>query len=350
MLVVLSAAARFHSKPVTDLALRSSPKLLSKAKTLVQELSVLEAKDIKKQLHVNDALAKQYAAYLKDFEAKEPVPCCGVFDTPLWNSSALSSFDEDDAEWANSYVRIFSGLYGLLRPYDQIQRLSLPVSLSTKLKTTKGSVLRQYWAESIEKDRGLRVEGPSRSYMSAGLIGNGGDSSRTSPSRPFKEIEGALQKLPMPVIVDMSNEEDRLLLDADRLPPETRVMKVEFKHLKKEGALEAQGEFLRWMLQNRCMTPEELVDFRGLEQEDEEEEVNSYRLHKNQPSPNHLVFEENKRDGGDGGWAKKLAEYGGSQRKFVKEFASGKEKWKRSELNKAVKKETKKRSSGSSFY
>ncbi|CAJ1355656.1 unnamed protein product [Effrenium voratum] len=315
MLVVLSAAARFHSKPVTDLALRSSPKLLSKAKTLVQELSVLEAKDIKKQLHVNDALAKQYAAYLKDFEAKEPVPCCGVFDTPLWNSSALSSFDEDDAEWANSYVRIFSGLYGLLRPYDQIQRLSLPVSLSTKLKTTKGSVLRQYWAESIEK-----------------------------------EIEGALQKLPMPVIVDMSNEEDRLLLDADRLPPETRVMKVEFKHLKKEGALEAQGEFLRWMLQNRCMTPEELVDFRGLEQEDEEEEVNSYRLHKNQPSPNHLVFEENKRDGGDGGWAKKLAEYGGSQRKFVKEFASGKEKWKRSELNKAVKKETKKRSSGSSFY
>ena len=39
--------------------------------------------------------------------------------------------------------------------------------------------------------------------------------------------------------------------------------------------------------------------------------------------------------GGDGGWRQKMAEYDGSRKKFVKEFASGKQRHMRTEINKS---------------
>ncbi|CAK9003443.1 unnamed protein product [Durusdinium trenchii] len=312
MLVLLSSAMRFHAKPAAELAMRTTPRLLHKTKVLVQELRRLEAKDIKKQLHVNDALAKQYAEHLNQFEAKEPVPCCSLYDTPLYDATGFGTFDEDDADWANSNVRIFSGLYGILRPFDEIQTLSLPVGLNSKLTNSKGNFLRNFWQEHIEKD-----------------------------------LEDALQRLPMPVIIDLAAEEDaKSFTDPERLPEGTRVVKVDFKISDKDAALSAKGEFLRWMLENRCMTVEELLEFTGLE-----EEAPSYRLNKNQQSADHLLFEEKVGDGGDG-WRKKIQEYGGSKNKFIKEFASGKQKYQRTEMAKALKKEdkAKKKKGSSAFY
>lgn len=295
--------------------MRSTPRLQSKAQALVQELCRLEPKDIKKQLHVNDALAKQYSLHLNQFQAKQPVPCCCLYDLPIFNAAQLSSFDEDDAEWANTHVRIFSGLYGFLRPYDEIQTLSLPVGLSTKLKNSKGAFLRDFWQEAIDK-----------------------------------EIEDAVQKLYDPIIVNMAAEEDQVMVDQDKLPEGTRVVKVDFKISRKDDALAAKGELLRWMMQNRCMTVEELLEFKGLE-DDEGEEMTAYRLHKNQPNPDVLVFEEDRGDGGDGAWNKKFQEFGGSKQKFVKEFSSGKDKHRRGEIKKALEKdERKQRKKGSAAF
>eukprot|EP00434_Breviolum_minutum_P029021 symbB.v1.2.025669.t1/scaffold2507.1/size77444/3 len=267
--------------------------------------------DIKKQLHVNDALAKQYAQHLNQFEAKEPVPCAVLYDSPLYEACSFGTMDEEDAEWANSYVRIFSGLYGFLRPFDDIQTLSLPVGLNTKLTNSKGQYLRNYWREHIEK-----------------------------------EMEDALRNLPMPVVVNMA-EEDKDFFSDEFLPANTRVIKVDFKISNKEDAGAAKGEFLRWMLENRCMAVEELLEFKGLD-----EEAPDYRLSKKQPSSDTLLFEQNVGDGIDGGWSKKMKDYGGSKNKFIKEFASGAQKYQRTEIKNAMKKETKanKKKGSSAFY
>eukprot|EP00930_Biecheleria_cincta_P086604 TRINITY_DN75872_c0_g1_i1.p1 TRINITY_DN75872_c0_g1~~TRINITY_DN75872_c0_g1_i1.p1 ORF type:complete len:313 (-),score=85.66 TRINITY_DN75872_c0_g1_i1:26-964(-) len=312
MLVVLSAAMRFHAQPVTEVARRSSPRLLTKTKALVQELRRLEAKDIKKQLHVNDALAKQYAQHLTQFESKQPVPACCLYDSALFNSASLHSFEYDDAEWANSHVHVFSGLYGLVRPFDEIQTLSLPVSLNTKLTNSKGKFLRDYWREYV-----------------------------------MKEIEESLQRLPMPVIVNLAADEDQQLLSTDLLPEGTRVAKVDFKTIDKSSVLDAKGEFLRWMLENRCMTVEDLLEFKGLIADGE---AATYRVHPKASSPDSIVFEENIGDGGDGGWSKKLAQFGGSKAKFIKEEASGKDRWRRTEMNKALRKDEKQKRSKNEFY
>mmetsp|Transcript_70623 Transcript_70623/g.218367 ORF Transcript_70623/g.218367 Transcript_70623/m.218367 type:complete len:313 (+) Transcript_70623:116-1054(+) len=312
MFFLLSGAVRFHAKPVLECAVRSTPRLGSKAKVLAQELHRLEAKDIKKQLHVNEALAKQYVKHLQDFEKQQPVSACCLYDTPLFNNLNAPDFDEDDAEWANSYVRIFSGLYGLLRPFDEIQPLSLPVSMATKLTTTKGKFLRDFWRDPVQQ-----------------------------------ELQDGLLKLPMPVIVTLAAEEDNELLDKEVLPQGTRIARVNFKTIDREDGPAAIGEFVRWALQNRCMTVEDLLDFKGL---DDQEQGATYRVNPKASEPDKIVFEENIGDGGTGGWSKKLAEFGGSKKKFVKEFASGKDRYKRTELNKALIKEDKKKRTKSAVY
>ncbi|CAK0872056.1 unnamed protein product, partial [Prorocentrum cordatum] len=142
MIIALSAALRFHSKPIAECAVTSAPRLGAKAKALVAELRRLEAKDIKKQLHVNEALAKQYEKGLSEFEKQQPVPACSLYDSALFAAFDATSF-EQERRGATGHVRIFSGLYGLLRPFDQIQALSLPVGLNTKLKNSKEPLHRE---------------------------------------------------------------------------------------------------------------------------------------------------------------------------------------------------------------
>lgn len=312
MFFLLSGAVRFHAKPVLETAVRSRPRLNNKAKALAQELNRLEAKDIKKQLHVNDALAKQYVKHLQDFERQQAVPAVCLYDTPLFNSLGASSFEEDDANWANSYVRIFSGLYGLVRPYDEIQPLSLPVSLGTKLTNSKGKFLRDYWREPVQQ-----------------------------------EISDGLGKLPMPVIVTLAAEEDNELLNKEVLPEHTRIARVQFKTIDKEDGASAIGEFVRWALETRCMTVEELLEFRGL---DAEEQGASFRMNAKKSQPDVIVFEENIGQGDSGGWSKKRAEYEGSTKAFIKEFASKENRWKRTEMNKALRKDNKRKGGKQAFY
>jgi cytoplasmic iron level regulating protein YaaA (DUF328/UPF0246 family) len=267
---------------------------------LAAELRRLQSKDIKKQLHVNDALAKQYEKSLGEFEKQQPVPACCLYDTPFYRSLAADNFDRDEAEWANDHIRILSGLYGVLKPFDEITPLSLPVSLATKLKNSKGNFLKDYWREHIAK-----------------------------------EIDSGLKKLPIPVLINMAAEQDADVLGEESLPENTQVMSVDFKTPDNASA---RGEFIRWAMEQRCMSIEELLEFKG---DIEEGDMAAYRVNSKLSKGNMITFEENTGEGGDGGWKKKMAESGLGTRAFKKEFTSGKNRYLRSDLNTAKARESK---------
>jgi len=292
---------KFHAKPVVEVALKSAPRLGQKTKLLAAELRRLDAKDIKKQLHVNDALAKQYHEQLGKFEAQNPVQACCLYDSQLYKGLDASNFDEDDASWANKHVRIFSGLYGLLRPFDAIAPLSLPVALGTKLKNSKGNFLRDYWSDSVAK-----------------------------------ELEDGLNSLPLPVMINCAAEEDGASYAIERLPEGTIITNIEMKMADRQAAAEATGEFIRWALETRCQTVEELLEYRGSVEEDEPATM---RISPKASGKNTIVFEPNK---GDAGIGQKIADSGKSKRAFIKENASGKNKYMRTEINKSLKGDQKK--------
>ena len=60
-------------------------------------------------------------------------------------------------EWAQDHLRILSGLYGVLRPFDALQPYRL--EMGTRLKTKRGANLYDYWGETISKTLNAAAEG-----------------------------------------------------------------------------------------------------------------------------------------------------------------------------------------------
>lgn len=305
MIFAVSAASKFVSSP-SRCALQSNPRLGAKAKLLAAELKSIAPKEIRKQLHVNDALAQEYQKHLSNFESKTPVPACSLYDSSFFRGFGAVGYDKEDAEWANRHVRVFSGLYGLLRPFDVIQPLSLPVTLSTKLKNSKGNHLRDYWRDVIAQ-----------------------------------ELTDALKSCPIPVLINCAHEQDGEIINPDELPEHTRIVDVRFKM----NNTKATGQFVRWALENRCYTVEELLEFQGPNDD------GTIRIDPKESRDNIIMFEEATADGGDDAWGRKFSESGMSKTAFIKEKSSGKNKYRRAEINKTLAKEEKrKKSNAKSFY
>mmetsp|Transcript_16323 Transcript_16323/g.37664 ORF Transcript_16323/g.37664 Transcript_16323/m.37664 type:complete len:312 (+) Transcript_16323:27-962(+) len=302
MLFVFSAPLRLAAKPAGKCVARSQPRLGSHVKALISELKNLEANSIKKQLHVNDTLAKAYEKNLATIESTHPAPACALFDSNFYSALDMASYTPDDADWAHEYVRILSGFYGILRPYDSIHTGSLPVTLSTKLSTSRGKNLRAFWKDAI-----------------------------------LKELSEDLRACPMPVIIDCTTEEDKEIFELDKLPQGTSIHSVEFKVGDNKLNLEAQGEFVRWALENRCMTIQELVEYRGYVNDDDPA---TFQLNASASKDNLMVFEE--AGSNQKSWSRQLKDSGLSKGAFMKEVAGGKNRYKREELKKALGKDRRK--------
>jgi cytoplasmic iron level regulating protein YaaA (DUF328/UPF0246 family) len=57
--------------------------------------------------------------------------------------------DQDEMVWAQEHLRILSGLYGALRPLDALQPYRL--EMGSRLKTRRGTSLYDYWGDQIAK-------------------------------------------------------------------------------------------------------------------------------------------------------------------------------------------------------
>lgn len=269
----------------------------------------MDAKEIKKQLHVNDQLSKTYMEQLMKFEKSKVVPACGLYDSDLFRALDAESFDEDDADWCNQNVRIISGLYGLLRPYDEIAPLGLPLTLSTKLTTTKGKHLHNFWQDPI-----------------------------------VHELNEHFKKMPMPVVINLAKEEDSgKILEGD-LPKDMQVITVGFRQI--DDAATAKGEFLRWALVNRCMTVEDLLEYKG-DIDEEEGEDPIYKVSAKNQDENKIVFELAKRKNTI---QDQYRESGLSKKQFIKATSSGKDRYKRGEMEKAMEKDKKRSRAKSAVY
>jgi uncharacterized protein len=79
---------------------------------------------------VESAIAASSSQSLSASASASPFkPTALVFDGPAYRSFDASSFNAQQYEFAQKHVRILSGLYGVLKPWDLIQEYRLEVPL-----------------------------------------------------------------------------------------------------------------------------------------------------------------------------------------------------------------------------
>lgn len=150
MLILISPAKTLDYSE-TKIKDHSIPRLLDQSDKLVGTLKKKSKKSIQSLMHVSEKIAElnveRYQQYRTPFSPTNSKQAVLAFKGDVYTGMDTESFDNSDLQYAQQYLRILSGLYGILKPLDLMQPYRL--EMGTKLKTTRGKNLYEFWKNRI---------------------------------------------------------------------------------------------------------------------------------------------------------------------------------------------------------
>ena len=149
MLVVVSPAKKLNMSLVDNLKI-SEPHFEKNVNELVNVVRGLSVKDLEKLMDISTTLAELNKDRFNDFGNQQKKAAAFAFAGDTYKGLSIEKFEIGDLDWAQKHLRILSGLYGLLRPLDEIEPYRL--EMGSKLKGAHGSSLYDYWGNKISEN------------------------------------------------------------------------------------------------------------------------------------------------------------------------------------------------------
>lgn len=151
MLVLLSPAKTLDFETPLITQTHSQPEFTSEAEPLINVLREKAPQDIADLMKLSDKLAALNVARYQGWTPKHGPDNARqallAFKGDVYTGLDAETLSEADLEYAQSHLRILSGLYGLLKPLDLMQPYRL--EMGTSLNTDKGRTLYAYWGSTI---------------------------------------------------------------------------------------------------------------------------------------------------------------------------------------------------------
>lgn len=146
MVTVLSPAKRILPPPAAPPFL-TQPLFLNQAATIAAEMAHYSPQKLETLLAANQKLALEaYCAY-QDFSAQRPGSAALLsFHGLAFDHLGAAAFESEDFLFAQDHLRIFSALYGLLRPADGI--LPYRLDLAGKVRLNQKN-LYAFWGKKV---------------------------------------------------------------------------------------------------------------------------------------------------------------------------------------------------------
>jgi len=151
MLILLSPAKTLNLSPQRQTKKQTEPRFLDDAEILVKKLRGMSKKTLGRLMDISPELAElnhdRYAAWSQPFTTENAKQAILTFDGEVYTGLNAEQFRSGDLAFAQKHLRILSGLYGILRPFDLMQPYRL--EMGTKLPTRRGKTLYDFWGERI---------------------------------------------------------------------------------------------------------------------------------------------------------------------------------------------------------
>lgn len=151
MLILVSPAKTLDYESPLSTQEHSQPELIDHSQQLIEECRKLTPADIASLMSVSDKIAGLNAAR---FEQWSPIfnfdnarQAIFAFKGDVYTGLDAASLSDTALNYAQSHLRMLSGLYGLLRPLDLMQPYRL--EMGTKLSNQRGDNLYQFWGDII---------------------------------------------------------------------------------------------------------------------------------------------------------------------------------------------------------
>ncbi|KAA3649892.1 MAG: peroxide stress protein YaaA [Bacteroidetes bacterium] len=152
MIHLLSPAKSLDYNSAISSSTVTIPENLSQAEKLIKKLKKTSSKDLKSMMSISDALVKLNKTRFDTWQGKLEISDTSrqaifAFSGDVYVGLDAYSLNQKDLEFAQNNLRILSGLYGILRPYDIIEPYRLEMGSSLKVGRKKN--LYEFWGTEI---------------------------------------------------------------------------------------------------------------------------------------------------------------------------------------------------------
>ena len=155
MLVVVSPAKKLDMDPVAGVQ-PTQPMFPERTRELVTEAAKLTSGELEKLMKISPNLAKLNQQRFSDFGSQDRKPAAFAFAGDTFQGLEVATLDAYALRWAQEHLRILSGLYGVLRPLDEIEPYRL--EMGSRLKTEHGKNLYEYWGSELALELGTQAK------------------------------------------------------------------------------------------------------------------------------------------------------------------------------------------------
>ncbi len=151
MIVIISPAKNINFETESIAPFSSNIRFEKESKRLLKELKKLSVNDISKLMKVSNNISQlnfqRYQTMNIPFNSEEVKPALLVFNGAVFQSMNIDGFGNDDLEYSQEKLRILSGFYGLLRPFDGI--IPYRLEMGTHLTIDLHKNLYYFWGDKI---------------------------------------------------------------------------------------------------------------------------------------------------------------------------------------------------------
>lgn len=250
MLLLLSPAKQIDVNRTGDIPFTTKPVFTEEANELMMSLTGYDVGGIAEIFSISLSLAakvKRCAYEFSDPEQKSQAAIIAYWGVAYKQLNA-QQFSRDDLLYAQEHLRIGSGCYGLLRPFDAIKPYRM--EFYTRMHGF-GNSMQDFWRDKITR-----------------------------------EIIKDLHKEGSNILVNIASNETFSSFDIKKLKKEFRIITVSFQKITPEGfksvspvlAKQARGLFARYVIQNKIEDISGLSKFKGLDMQYYEEGSTEFNI------------------------------------------------------------------------
>ncbi len=151
MLIVVSPAKTLDYESPLVTQEFTYPTLVEHSKELIDICRKLTPADIASLMKVSDKIASlnavRFEEWSESFSFDNARQAIFAFKGDVYTGLEAETMSDEDLNYAQTHLRMLSGLYGLLKPLDLMQPYRL--EMGTKLDNGRGSNLYQFWGDII---------------------------------------------------------------------------------------------------------------------------------------------------------------------------------------------------------
>ena len=166
MRIIISPAKKMRVE-TDDICPLTEPLFLAEAQQLHDHLCTLSYDELKTLWQCSDKIAKEAQTMLAraDFRGAYS-PAILAYEGIQYKYMAPSIFEEEEFSYIAEHLRILSGLYGILRPFDGV--VSYRLEMQAKLSVGDARNLYEFWgsrlAETLSRETDTIVDLASKEY------------------------------------------------------------------------------------------------------------------------------------------------------------------------------------------